>query len=376
MTWILPTIWTGTWRRWLLILLIGVMMVVSMPVAPSSQEVSTPQSTPPASDTASTPAPDPDQQSTATGDPDESRQIGKAFDEVDTEKYRNLHRVDDPERILKLDQRIELADDAQRLTNHGLPTRVVLREGTASLEESQATADRLRVAQKVESSEGADDGMMMLVTINPEAPRSGTVVLSFGRNALPKGGLTAESVEDIYERVMLPRLKRNRLYSALHVGIRRIIYLETYIPDPQPPLTESQRTVRGVVNVLGPLMFLGAAAGFVLPGRLSTRSGVSRGRRAMMAARPLARTALLVGLGAVLLFIVAVAARSTTGVASALLAALLVWTQLLIRGLPRHSAASGIRTLSLPYRRSFMPARRWRHGSREQARHSSRRTAR
>lgn len=333
------------------------MMGALMPMGSSAQQVSTPQSAPPASDTLPTPAPDPDRQSTASGDPDESRQIGRAFDEVDTEKYRNLHRVVDPGRILKLDQRIELADDAQRLTTHGLPTRVLLTEGTASREESQATADQLRVAHKVESSKGADDGMFMLVTVDPESPRSGTVVLSFGRNALPKGGLTVETVEDIYERTILPRLKRNRLYSALHVGIRRMIYLETYIPDAPAPLTESQRTLRSAVNVLGPLAFLGSAVGLVVSDRASTRSRVSRGRHPTMPAGRLARTALFAGLGAVLLFFAAVVGRSTIGVASALLVGLLVWTQLVIRGLPRQSAPPGTRMLSLPYRRGFMPIR-------------------
>ncbi|HEV2065910.1 MAG TPA: hypothetical protein VGR08_03670 [Thermomicrobiales bacterium] len=342
-----------------------------------AQEDSTPQSAAPTSGATPTPVPDPGRKPTASGDPGESRQIGKAFDEVDTEKYRNLHRVDDPERILKLDQRIELADDAQRLTNHGLPTRVVIREGTASREESQATADQLRDEQNVESSEGVDDGMIMLVTVDPESSRSGMVVLSFGRNALPKGGLTAESVEEVYERTILPRLKRQRMYSALHVGIRRIIYLETYIPEAQPPLTESQKTARGAVNVLGPLAFLASAAGFVLSGRTSTRSRVSAGQRASDAAGVLAQTALLIGLGAVLLFVAAVVARSTIGVTSALLVGLLVWTQLLIRGLPRQSARPGMRTLTLPYRRVFRPARRpSARGADTRVGHASRRSAR
>jgi len=357
MTWTFPTIWIGARRRCLLILLMGVTLAALTSPSSSGQETSTPQSAPPTSESSPTSVPDLHQQTTASGDPNESRQIGKAFDDVDTEEYRNLHRIDDPERILKLDQRIELADDAQRLTNHGLPTRIVLREGTASREESQATADQLRVEQNIESSEGADDGMIMLVTVHPESPRSGTVVLSFGRHALPKGGLTVESVENIYERTMLPRLKRSRLYSALHVGIRRIIYLETYIPDVQPPLTETQKTVRSVINVVGPLAFLGGAAGLVQSSRKSNRSRASRRRQAMMPAATLARTALFVSLGAVLLFSLAVVARSTIGVASALLVGLLVWTQLLIRGLPRQSTFPGTRTLSLPYRRTFRPAR-------------------
>ncbi|MDQ3541873.1 MAG: hypothetical protein M3440_14425, partial [Chloroflexota bacterium] len=190
--------------------------------------------------------------------------------------------------------------------------------------------------------------------IDPASPRSGSVVLSFGRNALPKGGLTAASVEDIYERVMAPRLERNKLYSALHVGIREILYFETYIPEARPPMTDSERTVRGAVNLLGPLTLIGGAAGFVVTGRSRSRSGTSGNTRSSA----FVRTAAIVGIGALCLFFAAVVARSTIGVASAALLGLLIWTQFLIDRLPRGSARTGIRSLSLPYRRMFRPVRR------------------
>ncbi|CAA9551353.1 MAG: hypothetical protein AVDCRST_MAG43-1080 [uncultured Thermomicrobiales bacterium] len=325
----------------------------------SAQAVSTPQAAQqPPSDSSTSPTPAVDRGSTrrpnANGDGDDGRQIGISVEDRDTEAYRYLHLLEDPQRILKLEQRADLAEDAQRLTNHGLPTIIVLRESTETRDQSRASADQLRADRGVESSEGADDGMVMLVTIDPDSPRSGSVVLSFGRNALPKGGLTVESADDVYDRVMTPRLRRNKLYSALHVGIREIIYLETYIPEEQPPLTNTERTVRGAVNTLGPLALAGSAAGFVLMGRLPAQPGASRIRWTS----PFVRTAVIVGGGAVLLFVAAVVAKSTVGVLSAFLLAVLVWTQLLIVRLSRQPAQSGFRSVSLPYRRTFRPARR------------------
>lgn len=343
--------------RFLLFGLVLVMLALAHAPA-SAQPVSTPEAgetvTPRDRAASPVPAPDPDRQPNRTGDPGDDKQIGISLDDLDTGAYRYLYRVEDPQRILELKQRIELAEDAQRLTNHGLPTIIVLRESTEARDQSRATADQIREDRGVESSGGANDGMVMLVTIDPASPRSGSVVLSFGQNALPKGGLTAASVEDVYERVMSPRLRRSKLYSALHVGIREIIYLETYIPEAQPPLTDSERTVRRAVNVLGPLALVGSAAGFVLTGRSRTRSGASRTRRASA----FARTAGIVGLGALCLFFAAAVARSTIGVAAAALLGLLIWTQLLIERLPDGSMRSGIRSLSLPYRRTFRPRQR------------------
>jgi uncharacterized membrane protein YgcG len=340
--------------------LLMVVLVVALALVQSAS-FAQPASTPPAGQPlspkpAATPAPaaDPDEAITATGNPNEDIQIGLSLDDFKSGKYENLQRVDDPQKILKLDQRIELADDAQRLTDHALPTIIVLRESTAPREESQAYADRLRIDRGVESSKGADDGMVMLVTFNPYFPRSSSIVFSFGQNALPKGGLTVASAEDVYQRAMLPRLKKNRLYNAIHVGIRQIIYLETYIPEAQPPLTDPERKLRGAVNVLGPLVLVGSAAGFVLTGRSPSRSRSSASRRRSV----FVRTALIVGLGAALLFGLAVIAKSTIGVASAALVVLLLLSQPLIQRRPAGVAPAGVRLVSLPYRRTFVPARR------------------
>lgn len=341
----LLTTWSGIRPpRSLFMVVLAVVLVMGQSTI-SAQPASTPRAgqQPPRQPTASPAA-----------DSDEDIQIGLSLDDLEAGKYRNLQRVDDPHRILTLEQRVELADDAQRLTNHGLPTIIVLRESTAPRALSQDDADKLRLDRGVESSPGADDGMVMLVTINPSFPRSSSIVFSFGENALPKGGLTRASVEDVYERAMLPRLQRNRLYSALRVGIRQIIYLETYIPEARPPLTSSQQTLREAVDLLGPLVLVGSAAGFLLTGRSLPRSQSFAGKRRSM----FVRTALIVGLGAVLLFGLAVIARSTIGVASAVLVTLLIVSQAAIERLAASAAPAGIRSVSLPYRRAFAPSRR------------------
>lgn len=354
MTWTLTT--TSIQRQQSRLIVVGLVLIMlamahgssaAQPVSsPSPGQELTPADVPPSPPSA------PDQQPNATGDPDDNIQIGISLDDLDSGSYRHLYRVDDPERMLKLDQRIELADDAQRLTNHGMPTIVILRLSAEARDQSQITADQLRIDRGVESRGGADDGMVMLVTIDPASPRSGSVVLSFGRNALPKGGLTSASVEDIYDRVIDPRLARSRLYSALHVGIREIIYLETYIPEARPPMSDTQRLARRMIDILGPLVLVGSAAGFMFMSP-SPSSGVTGTTRRST----FVRTAVVVGLGTVCLFVAAVVARSSIGIGSVVLLALLVWTQYLIARSPRGSADTGVRSVTLPYRRTFRPVR-------------------
>lgn len=357
MSWFLHSSRYGT--RFRQGLLVGVFTVLAIALALTTtvaQPAGTPSAMPQAPQSGATgsaaAASDPDQAQTASGDADADRQIGISFDESDQDERRNLHRVDDALDVLDLDERIELADDAQRLTNHGLPTIVVIREAAESREQSRAVAEQLRVERGVASRQGADDGLLMLVTIAPESPRSTSVVLSFGANALPKGGLTVDTAGAIHDDVMVPRLERGRLYSALHVGIRRIIYLETYLPDAQEPLSDPARMLQGAVNVIGPLALVGSAAGFVVSGRRPRRRG---------GMGTFTRTASLVGLGAICLFIASVIGRSAIGVAATALIALLIWTQYLIGRSSGEPVPPGSRRISLPPRRRFQKLHGKRH---------------
>lgn len=166
-----------------------------------------------------------------------------------------VHLVEDPNEVLSRSQTNELAEDAHRLTVHGIPTMVVLRESSQSPDESAAFADRLRLERNLETAPGADDGILFLVTQKAESSRRSMVVtISYGVHTLPKGGLNEESLQDVYQRSIRPRLRFGLVADALKIGMRKIIYLETYFPDPSPPLTSLQKATQGIVNVAAPVL--------------------------------------------------------------------------------------------------------------------------
>ena len=192
-----------------------------------------------------------------------------------------MYLVEDKNRVLSKAQASVLADDAHRLTVHGIPTMFVFRESAQSPEESAVHASRLRMDRKLETAPGADDGMLFLVTEDVETS-SGSMFLtiSYGAHTLPKGGLTETTLRDVYQKSIRPRMRFGLVSDALKIGIRKIIYLETYYPDPSFPLTSLQNAVRATVNVAAPIVALGGAVS-VIVGWRSSKSGRPGRHRAL-----------------------------------------------------------------------------------------------
>lgn len=196
----------------------------------------------------------------------------------DEERSEFMHLIEDPNGVLAESHASVLAEDAHRLTVHGIPTMIILRESDESADESARFADRLRAEKHLETAPGADDGILFLLTQEAgTSKQSMFLTISVGTRTLPKGGLNDASLQDVFQRSMLPRMRFGLIAEALRVGIRKIIYLETYYPDPLPPLTSLQRDTRTILTVGAPALSLAAIVSVIAAWR-SVRRG-SRSRR-------------------------------------------------------------------------------------------------
>lgn len=170
--------------------------------------------------------------------------------------------VYDPYRLLEADQRKTLRSDAERLQRFGLPTLVYIRISQANDVQAAAFADRLLSEWNVESGPGANDGVVILVSMGVTTRRSGEVMIRTGSNALPQGGLNAARLGEILEERIEPQVERGRIYSGVLSGLRGMSYSINYYPEPQAPLTAWQQRVASLLTWLAPV--LGGLAGAAL----------------------------------------------------------------------------------------------------------------
>lgn len=92
---------------------------------------------------------------------------------------------------------------------------------------------------EIESSEGADDGMLMAVVI-PEGNHTGTSVhFVTGANFYPRGGITPERLRWIADVQMAPMIANNTIGDAIIEGAFWVEWMQLFEPPPRPPAIES-----------------------------------------------------------------------------------------------------------------------------------------
>ncbi|MBA2246572.1 MAG: hypothetical protein H0W23_00470 [Chloroflexia bacterium] len=289
--------------------------------------------------------------------------IREALDDDDLSDF--MHLVDDPDGVLAEEQASELADDAHRLTTHGVPALFIIRESSRTREESVLDGDALRRDRSIETAPGADDGILFLVTQPTDAGgvrgsrQTIFLTISVGAQTLPKGGLNAASLQNVHDKFIRPRLRFGLVSDALRVGIRKVIYLETYYPDPSPPLSSLQGNVRSTLSVVAPIVSV-VSLGSVLA---AWRGGASPSRLRRHASWKRYILALaLAGIAVLLLATVSVYGESRPGIIAVIVAfvAISAHIRLLRRGaeLPHRSLRLDRAPATRSPARTRMPGRR------------------
>jgi hypothetical protein len=170
-------------------------------------------------------------------------------------------RVYDMANLLNNGQEASIEMDAGRLARHGIPSLVIIQLGAMAPEEADAFAAHVRRQWGIESSPGADDGLVILVTVTDTEERRGIfTTMSWGDNALPHFGVTATSSAGIQHAWLDRYIDEGFLYEGIDFTLRRLIYHSIYDPAPQAPLTGLRANLGGVMSLAGPLLAIVAVA--------------------------------------------------------------------------------------------------------------------
>jgi uncharacterized membrane protein YgcG len=215
--------------------------------------------------------------------------------------------------VFSEDEQGTLQRDAKLLQSSNIPTLVYVREVAAeqaSRENSQAFADEVRRSWAIESSAGADDGLVLLFSWVPGNPKASTVVQSYGEATFARSGLTPESIQNTIDTSVRSLIEQKHPFETMVYLMRETRYTGIYVPPPPPALGDTAQTVHDVLDWLAP-----AVAGItaLVFGVLSLRfwKTLPRSRQVWT----------IVGLSlsvALLLWIASVRTQSDAGVASAL----------------------------------------------------------
>jgi uncharacterized membrane protein YgcG len=232
--------------------------------------------------------------------------------------------VYDPYRLLDADQRNTLRGDTERLRRAGIPTLVYIRISEANDIQAAAFADRLLDEWNVESAPGANDGVVILISMGVTTRRTGEVMIRTGPRALPQGGLDETRLANITEERIAPRVERGQIYTGALTGLRGMIYTIFYFPAPQAPPSGWQQRVAGILTWLAPT--LGAVALFGTLGRWLRRPRFLGSTRLVGRVVPA-----FVLTCCLLLALLSVYARSRLGVAVVVLMVLILALTSLIR---------------------------------------------
>lgn len=170
-------------------------------------------------------------------------------------------RVYDVANLLNDGQEATIEMDADRLARHGIPNVIVIRLDTMPPAEAESFAAEIRHRWSVESSPGADDGLVVLVTVSDTEEHQGiATTMSWGDRALPHYGVTETTSADI-QRVWLDRyIDEGYLFEGIDFTLRRLIYHSIYDPPPQEALTGARARLGDVMTIAGVALVAGALA--------------------------------------------------------------------------------------------------------------------
>lgn len=170
-------------------------------------------------------------------------------------------RVYDMANLLNNGQEASIEMDAARLARHGIPNVVIVQLNAMTPEAADAFAADVRRQWHVESSPGADDGLVILVTVTDTEARQGiATTMSWGDAALPHFGVNEATSADIQHAWLDRYIDEGYLYEGIDFTLRRLIYHSIYDPAPQEALTGLRADVGGIMSIAGPLLAIVAVA--------------------------------------------------------------------------------------------------------------------
>lgn len=158
------------------------------------------------------------------------------------------------------DEIVTIESDANRLQRFALPALILTVNADTTPDQASAIAESVRRDWNVETSQGADDGLALIIWIPISDQGSAFATLSWGANALPHDAIDRAVVEQIEQRWIDPWLAEPDVFEAATYGLRRLIYHAIYDPAPAAPLSQRQEAAQTIIRWSAPMMVIGLVA--------------------------------------------------------------------------------------------------------------------
>lgn len=114
---------------------------------------------------------------------------------------------------------------------------------------TQRLAEEWLFQEGVETSVGAEDGVLLLVVIPEGNPQMTTAAFATGDNALPLNGLTGERLDSVLTGIMQPFFEEGTTAVGVHIGIAYLSYDNLFAVPSRLQPTAEQEKLRDLTNV-------------------------------------------------------------------------------------------------------------------------------
>lgn len=118
--------------------------------------------------------------------------------------------------------------------------------------------------EPIESSPGADDGILLLVVIPADDHTQTTAAYATGANAFPQNGVTRPRLDAIVRGVMEPYFRADTVGTGIAEGTATLSYENLFLSSPRIEVTGARERLQSVANL--PLAALAAASALALLG--------------------------------------------------------------------------------------------------------------
>lgn len=179
-----------------------------------------------------------------------------------------------PADLLAEDDVQKINADVQDARDFGVPfaVRVQSVPSPQQQESVQAAADALYEREPIESSAGADDGLLLLVQIPSNDKTQTVAAFHTGTNFFPKGGITQARLDRILFEVMQPMYADQTIGSAIVTGVRWVAYDQLFMETPGTERSNAQTWLMRVTNAVAVPILLALAAAYVVLAALVARA--------------------------------------------------------------------------------------------------------
>jgi hypothetical protein len=157
---------------------------------------------------------------------------------------------------------LNLLNVVNEARDYGIPfsVHVITDEGIDAERSANEVAAERYADAPVETSDGADDGLLMLVIVTEPDLTETRVGFATGANFYPLGGITPDRLTYIADVQMQALIDEGRIGDAVIEGATWVEWTQLFEPTPNDPPDELQSGLHDLLAPWGALLFGGLAA--------------------------------------------------------------------------------------------------------------------